>query len=126
MKLSQVAILAYAALYFLLVSSMEAENVSQSYPLAYIGCSMLSQILVVAGVVLFALNAEVGFARVWRWLFPLMIAEAAVGLWFDATIPPDALQPGWALDVALSLWLMAPAYYFNYRVARYHPAEPAA
>src|SRR6478672_13782139 len=108
MKLSQVATLAYAALYFLLVSSMEAENVSQSYPLAYIGCSMLSQILVVAGVVLFALNAEVGFARVWRWLFPLMIAEAAVGLWFDATIPPDALQPGWALDVALSLWLMAP------------------
>jgi hypothetical protein len=124
MKLSQVAILAYGALYFVLVSAMEAENISQSYPMVYIGCSMIAQILVVAGVVLFGLNAEAGFAHVWRWIFPLMIVEAAAGLWFDATVPPDALQPGWALDVALSLWLMAPAYYFNFRVARYRPPEP--
>jgi hypothetical protein len=123
MKLSQIAILGYAALYFLLASAMEAENFNQSYPIVYVGLSMVAQILVVAGIVLFALEAGRDFARFWRWLFPLMIVELAVGFWFDATIPPEALEPEWSFNVALSLWLMAPAYYFNFRVARYWQAE---
>src|SRR5882724_9572216 len=93
MKLSQIAILAYGTLYFVLASAMEAENINQGYPLVYVGFSMLSQILIVSGVLIFGLNAEAGFAQFWRWLFPLLLLEFAVGLWFDATIPPDALSP---------------------------------
>src|ERR1700674_3511216 len=123
MKLSQFAILTYGLLYFVLVSAMEAENINQSYPLVYVGFSMLVQILIVSGVLIFGLNAEAGFAQFWRWLFPLMVLEFTIGLWLDATIPPDALKPEWAFNVALSLWLMAPAYYFNFRVSRYRQAE---
>ena len=123
MKPSQIAILAYGLLYFVLVSAMEAENINQSYPLVYVGFSMLVQILIVFGVLIFGLNAEADFAQFWRWLFPLMVLEFMIGLWFDATIPTDALKPEWAFNVALSLWLMAPAYYFNFRVSRYRQAE---
>jgi hypothetical protein len=66
MKPSQIAILGYAVLYFLLASDMEAGNISQRYPVIYIGLSMLDQILVVAGVALFALKAEADFAKFWR------------------------------------------------------------
>lgn len=121
MKLSQLAILAYAALYFILACAMETENIRQGYPAIYIGFSMLTQTLVAAGIVLFGVRAEAGFARGWRWLFPLMLLELGVGLWFDATIPPDALGQAWTLNLALSLWLIAPAYYFNFRVARHQP-----
>ena len=123
MKFSQATILVYGALYFVLASAMEAENINQNYPLVYVGFSMLTQILVVAGVVLFGLNAGAGFAHFWRWFFPLMILEVVVGLWFDATIPPNTFQQDRFFNVGLSLWLMAPAYYFNFRVAQYREAE---
>ena len=123
MTISQIAILGYAVLYFVLASDIEAEYISQSYPVIYIGLSILDQILVVAGVVLFGLRAEADFAKVWRLLFPLMILELTVGFWFDAIIPLGAFEPEWWLNVAESLWLLAPAYYFNFRVARYMHAE---
>jgi hypothetical protein len=123
MKPWQIATLAYAVLYFVLVSAMEAENISQSYPAIYVGLSMIAQVLVVVGIILFGLNAGAGFAKFWQWVFPLLVLEPLVGLWFDATIPPDAFEPEWMLNVGLSLWLMAPAYYFNSRVARYRRAE---
>ena len=47
MKLSQVAVLAYAVIYFVLAGAMEAENLCQSYPVAYIAVSMIAQTLVV-------------------------------------------------------------------------------
>jgi hypothetical protein len=84
---------------------------------------MLDQILIVAGVVLFGLKAEADFAKFWRFLFPLMILELTVGFWFDAIIPLGAFEPQWWLNVAQSLWLLAPAYYFNFRVARYRHVE---
>jgi hypothetical protein len=123
MKAWRIATLAYAMLYFVLVSAMEAENISQSYPMIYVGFSMIAQVLVVLGAVLFGLNLGAGFAKLWQRLFPLLVLELLVGLWFDTTIPPDAFEPGWVLNVGLSLWLMAPAYYFNFRVARYRAAE---
>ena len=95
----------------------------ESYPAVYVGLSMVAQTLVVVGLVLFGLNAGASFARFWRWVFPLMILEVLVGLWFDATIPPEALQSEWGFNVALSLWLVAPAYYFNFRIAQYRRAE---
>jgi hypothetical protein len=52
-----------------------------------------------------------------------MVLELAVGFWFDAIIPVGAVEPEWWLNVAQSLWLLAPAYYFNFRVARYRPVE---
>jgi hypothetical protein len=123
MKPSQIAILGYAVLYFVLASDMEAGNISQRYPVIYIGLSMLDQILVVAGVVLFGLKAEADFAKFWRFLFPLMILEVTVAFWFDAIIPLGAFEPQWWLNVAQSLWLLAPAYYFHFRVARYPYVE---
>ena len=56
MKLWQVALFAYAVFYFVLAGIMEAENLSQSYPIAYIAFSMVAQTLVVGGVALFGLK----------------------------------------------------------------------
>src|SRR3977135_753640 len=113
MKPWQIATLASAVLYFVLVSAMVAENISQSYPAIYVGLSMIAQVLVVVGIILFGLNAGAGFAKFWQWVFPLLVLEPLVGLWFDATIPPDSFEPEGMLNVGLTLWLMAPAYYFN-------------
>jgi hypothetical protein len=123
MKLWQVAVFAYGILYFILACEMEAENISQSYPLVYVALSMIAQTLVVCGVFLFGLEASKDFARVWRWLFPLLVLEVVVGIVFDATLPPDmslrTLGVEWFGNALFGLWLMAPAYYFNFRLARY-------
>ena len=50
--LRQLAVIAYGVIYFLLASSMEAENVQQGYPLAYVLPSMLAQTFVVCGIFL--------------------------------------------------------------------------
>jgi hypothetical protein len=98
---------------------MEAEYVNQSYPPIYVGFSMIAQLLTVAGVVLFVLDAGVDFARLWRWIFPLLVFDFALEVYFDSTILAD--PPGderlWSL--ALSFWFMAPAYYCNFKIARY-------
>ena len=117
MKLWQVAVFAYAVIYFVLAGIMEAENLSQSYPVAYVAFSMIAQTLVVGGVVLFGLEKGPEFARVWRWLFPLLVLELAAGIIFDVTYrsdPADLL-----MNELVGLWLVAPAYYFNFRIARY-------
>jgi hypothetical protein len=117
MKLWQVAVLIYALIYFILAGAMEAENLNQSYPLAYIAFSMIAQVLVVCGVVLFGLEKGPDFSRVWRWLFPLLVLELAVGIVFDATYQSD--PEGLLLNELAGLWLAAPAYYFNCRIAGY-------
>jgi hypothetical protein len=115
--LRQLAVIIYGVVYFLLVSSMEAENVQQGYPLAYILPSMLAQTFVVCGIFLFALNANNEFARIWQWLFPLLIVELAAGMVVDMTLAADAL--GMVPDELFSIWFVAPAYYFNFKVAHY-------
>src|SRR5262245_2904463 len=115
--LRQLAVIVYGVLYFLLASSMEAENVQQGYPLAYVLPSMLAQTFVVCGIFLFALNTSNEFARIWQWLFPLLIAELAAGMVVDVTHAADAL--GIIPDELFSVWFVAPAYYFNFKVARY-------
>ena len=119
MKLWSVGVLAYGVLYFILVCVMEAENFNQSYPLSYVVLSMIAQTVVVGGIFLFGLEAGPDFAKLWRWLFPLLVLEVGVGIAFDATIPPQPHDAEWALNLVFSLWLTAPAYYFNYRIARY-------
>ena len=118
MKLWQVGVFAYGLLYFILACAMEAENLHQSYPLVYVAFSMIAQTLVVAGIYLFAVETT-DFTRVWRWLFPLLILELAVGIVFDATIPAESQGSAWVPNELLGLWLAAPAYYFNFRIARY-------
>jgi hypothetical protein len=117
MKLSQYAVLAYAVLYFVLAGSMEAENLNLSYPAAYVAFSMIAQILVVCGIILFAIEARGEFANAWRLLFPLLVLELALGVLFDVTYQSD-LDYLW-MNELFGLWLAAPAYYFNFRVARY-------
>jgi hypothetical protein len=118
-KLWQIGVFAYGMFYFILACAMEAENVSQSYPVTYIALSAVAQILVVCGVFLFALEASPDFAKVWRWLFPLLVLEVAAGVVFDATIPITSDGTAWIPNELFGLWLAAPAYYFNFRIARY-------
>jgi hypothetical protein len=119
MRLWQIGVLAYGVLYFILACAMEVENVSQGYPLGYIAFSMVAQTLLVCGVFLFGLESSPDFTRLWRWLFPLLVLEVVVGIAFDATIPPEPHGAEWFWSEALGLWLAAPAYYFNLRIARY-------
>jgi len=118
MKAWQIGVVAYGVIYFILACSMEAENIQQSYPWAYVVPSMVAQTLVVLGVFLFGLEASTEFAKVWRWLFPLLVVELAAGIVFDVTIPPEAMRADWS-DEVFSLWFVAPAYYCNFRIARY-------
>ena len=116
---STIAILAYSAIYFLLATLMEAEYANQSYPTIYIGFSMVAQLLVVAGVVLFALDAGDNFVRLWRWLFPFLVFDFGLGLYYDSTIPVEPQGMQWLGSLVISLWFVAPAYYFNFKIARY-------
>lgn len=115
--LRQLAVIAYGVLYFLLASSMEAENVQRGYSLAYVLPSMLAQTFVVCGIFLFALNASGEFAKIWQWLFPLFIVELAAGMVVDVAHASDALAI--IPDELFSMWFVTPAYYFNFKVARY-------
>src|SRR5437762_3429007 len=117
-KLWQVGVFAYGLLYFIMACAMEAENINQSYPLVYIAFSMIAQTLVVGGIFLFGLEAGPDFAKVWRWLFPLLVLELAAGIVFDATIPPSSDGTAWIPNEVFGLWLAAPAYYVNFRIAR--------
>jgi hypothetical protein len=117
MQLWKSAVLAYAALYFGLASFMEAANLNLSYPVAYLAFSMITQTLVVCGIILFALEGQRDFAKAWRWLFPLLALELVLGVVFDVAYQSD-LDDLW-LNELFGLWLAAPAYYFNLRVARY-------
>ena len=119
MKIWQVGVCAYGALYFVLASAMEVDNLNQSYPIVYVACSMIAEILLVSGVLLFGLEASPDYARIWRPLFPLILIQQAAGIVFDATIPPAALGAEWISAQLFGLWLTAPAYYFNFKVARY-------
>ena len=89
-KLWQVGVITYGIVYFGLASAMEAENLRHSYPFAYVMVSMIAQTFLICGVFLFALQANPEFAKVWRWLFPLLVVEAAVGAAFDATNPGES------------------------------------
>ena len=115
--LRQLAVIAYGIVYFLLASSMEADNLQLGYSLAYVLPSMLAQTFVVCGIFLFALNASSEFARIWQWLFPLLVVEFAAGMVVDVTHAPDALAI--IPDELFSMWFVTPAYYFNFKVARY-------
>jgi len=120
MKLWQIGVFVYGFVYFMLACAMEADNVTQSYPIAYVGLSMVAQTLVVYGIFLFGLQAGAQYARAWRWLFPLLLLELLAGIVFDATLPPGPLDAEWGLNLLFSLWLATPAYYFNFGIARYN------
>jgi hypothetical protein len=120
LKAWQLSTVAYGVLYFLLAGLMEADYVAHQYPGAYIVLSMVTQVLIVFGIFIFALQRAAPYATAWRWLFPLMIAELGLGIFFDTTTtsPEAPLDQVWMLNMLFGLWLMAPAYYFNFRVAR--------
>ena len=120
MKLWQFGVFAYGLVYFMLACAMEADNVTQSYPIIYVALSMLAQTLVVCGIFLFGLQAGAEYAKAWRWLFPLLLVELVTSIVFDAIVPPGPLDAEWGLNLLFSLWLATPAYYFNYGVARYN------
>jgi multidrug transporter EmrE-like cation transporter len=122
-KLAQVGVLVYGAVYFFLVSTMEANNLSQSYPLIYVGLSMIAQTLVVVGILLFGLGRSKEVTKIWRWVFPMLILDVVVGVGLDAMVPPDFEVREWLLSEAFSIWFIAPAYYINFRVATHRESE---
>lgn len=124
-KIWRVAAAGYGVFYFLLASLMEGHNIANLYPPLYIAWSMAMQVCVVIGVLLFALGRYLRYARLWRWLFPIMIVEVCVGIFFDATVPTEVMppDPGRFLNLAIGIWLMVPAYYMNFAVAWARPWE---
>jgi len=118
-NLTRAAIVIYAVIYFVLATAMEAQNIEQGYPFLYVGPSMVAQLLLTAGIFMFALDAGAGYLSLWRWLFPLLLVELGVGLYFDATIPAEPHDAQWLSNLAFGLWFAVPAYYCNFRIARY-------
>jgi hypothetical protein len=64
--------------------------------------------------------------RCWRQLcqtlavaFPVLIFDFGLGLYYDSTIPVEPQGKDWLWSRALSFWFVAPAYYFNFKIARY-------
>jgi hypothetical protein len=123
MKLWQAGVFGYGVLYALLANAMEAENLHQGYPIIYVGFSIIAQTVVVVGIFLFGFGANPNFARRWQWLFPYLILELVWGLVLDASVPSDynffTHEAEWIKGLLFSLCIAAPAYYFNYRLARY-------
>jgi hypothetical protein len=123
MKFWKAGVFGYGVLYAFLANTMEAENLRQGYPIIYVGFSIVAQTIVVVGIFLFGLGAHPKYARRWQWLFPYLILELVWGIVLDATTPPDynlfthGVQ--WIEGAMIGLCIGAPAYYFNYRVARY-------
>ena len=116
-------LLAYAALYAVFAYSLHADNVQFGYPVVFIVYSALAQSLIAAGIAIHALEKGHSVARIWRWLFPLLLPEPCIGIALDAAIPQDFSFEThgweWVVNLLLNLWFMAPAYYFNFRVASY-------
>jgi hypothetical protein len=77
---------------------------------------------VTIGIIVFGLGKEAVVATIWKGLFPLMILELCVGIILDATVPrdfnPETDGPSWIANLLRNLWIAAPAYYFNFRIAR--------
>jgi hypothetical protein len=119
----QVGVFSYGVLYGLLAVAMEAENVRQGYPILYMAVSIVAQTVVICGIFLFGFGARQDVARWWQWLFPYLILELVWGIVLDASVPAEfnlfTHGAEWIEGIGLGLCLAAPAYYFNYRVARY-------
>ena len=116
-------LLAYAGFYALFAYALHADNVQVGYPAAFIVYSATAQSLVAAGIAIHALEKKDAVARMWRWLFPLLLLEPCVGIALDMVVPQDfSFQTHgweWLVNLLLNLWFMAPAYYYNFRVASY-------
>jgi hypothetical protein len=123
MTFSQVGVFTYGVLYVLLAYAMEVENLRLGYPGIYMAVSIVAQLLVICGIFLFGLGDRLDLARWWQWLFPYLILELVWGIVLDASVPAEynffTHGVEWIEGIGLSLCLAAPAYYFNYRVARY-------
>jgi hypothetical protein len=113
--------LAYACLYAVFVYWMYSDNIAVEYPVLYVAWSALVQILVVTGLLAYALDRGHWIASVWWWLFPLMIVDVLASIYVDAVVPADFnLQKdgtAWIGNLLLNLWFAVPAYYLNFKVA---------
>ena len=117
----KVLTLVYGCLYCVLVYMMLRESLAVGYPAAYVAWAMGMQVMVVAGVFAHALDRGGSIAHIWRWLFALMIVDLVVGISVDAVVPThfNIAKDGmaWIANLLLNLWLLAPAYYLNFRIA---------
>ena len=112
--------LAYACLYAVFAYWVYGDN-SASYPMAYVIASASVQAVVTVGLFAWAFGKGPRVARVWRWLFPLMVLDLIVGIGADAVVPTDfnLAKDGmaWIANLLLNLWFLAPAYYLNFKIA---------
>ena len=118
----KVLVLIYALFYVWLAYGMAQGNVSAGYPVLYNVMSVLAQILVAAGIVLSTFDDPRPYNTLWRRLFPLLVLELAIEIVADAIVPTaynmETHGGVWLLSVLVALVMVAPAYYFNYRLSR--------
>lgn len=121
MKPWNLAVLAYAGFYAIIAYAIHADNIRIGYPTPFILYSAGAQCLITLGIVFVALERESGVAKIWKWLFPLLVIDLCVGVAMDAMVPTDfSLSThgfAWVANLLLNLWLVAPAYYFNFKIA---------
>ena len=117
----KVLVLLYALFYVWLAHGIEQGNVSAGYPTLYILVSTLAQIVLVIGIVLSTFDDPRPYNTIWKRLFPLLVLQLVFEIVMDAVVPAEfnLATHGivWVLLLLVSLALVAPAYYFNYRVA---------
>jgi hypothetical protein len=118
----KVLVLFYALFYAWLAYNMTQGNISIGYPTLYVLVSTLAQVLLAIGIVLATFDDPRPYNKIWKALFPVLVLEMAVEIAVDAVAPTDfnlETHGGvWVLSLALTLVLVAPAYYFNWTVAR--------
>ncbi len=118
----KVLVLIYALFYVWLSYGMAQGSISVGYPVLYIVMSTLAQIIVTVGIVLSTFDDPRPYNKIWKALFPLLVIELAIEIAADAVVPTDfnleTHGSVWILNMALTLVLLAPAYYFNYQVSR--------
>jgi hypothetical protein len=118
----KVLVLLYALFYVWLAYGMAQGNISAGYHPLYVLVSALAQVLLAIGIVLSTFDDPSPYNKIWKTLFPLLVLEMAIEIAVDAVMPADfnlETHGGvWVLNLALTLVLVAPAYYFNYKVAR--------
>ena len=118
----KILVLLYALFYVWLAHGIEQGNVSVGYSTLYVLVSTLAQVLLVIGIVLSTFDDPSPYNRIWKALFPLLVLDLVVEIAMDAVVPDsfnlETHGGVWLLYLVVSLILVAPAYYFNYRVAR--------
>jgi len=122
-KLKTVLWCLYACIFaFLAVGAVE-DSSELGYSIFFVVSSGLSYIGLTLGILAYGLSLNKTFSiqRAWKLMFPLFVADFAVGIYMDATVPTDYSYYTygfvWVISALLICVILAPAFYANFKVA---------